>query len=111
MKDNSNEKVQKENVAKEMAATLTGEKNLENTLGKSINPNDTNVDLTKTNENLTIPDDSRVKFIQESFNFSNDKNLFVAPQFHPYLVLKNYKVEYMDPIIKKTKTRRFLCCC
>lgn len=111
MGDRLNESIQKKNVAKEMAATLTGEKNLEDTLGKSMNLNQSNIDPDKKNENSTISEELRQKYLQEPFDINNYKSLFVAPKFHPYLVIKNYKVEYMDPIIKKTKTRRFLCCC
>lgn len=59
---------------------------------------------------LLMPNDSKMKFVQDSFGFSNEKTTFEAPKFHPYLLMKNYSVQYMDPIIKKAKPRRFLCC-
>lgn len=63
-----------------------------------------------TEGHLLMPTDSKIKFVQDSFGFSNEKTTFEAPKFHPYLLMKNYSVQYMDPIIKKAKPRRFLCC-
>lgn len=64
----------------------------------------------KKDGHLLMPNDSKIKFVQDSFGFSNEKTTFEAPKFHPYLLMKNYTVQYMDPIIKKAKPRRFLCC-
>lgn len=64
----------------------------------------------KKDGHLLMPNDSKIKFVQDSFGFSNEKTTFEAPKFHPYLLMKDYTVQYMDPIIKKAKPKRCLCC-
>lgn len=75
---------------------------------RNIEP-EKNTANTTTESHLLMPNDSKIKFVQESFGFSSNKT-FEAPKFHPYLLMKNYTVQHVDPIIKKAKPRRFMCC-
>ncbi|GAB68649.1 hypothetical protein PCYB_135230 [Plasmodium cynomolgi strain B] len=49
--------------------------------------------------------------LQDSSNFTFDKNLFSAPKFYPYYLMKDHVVQYLEPIIKKARKRSFMFCC
>ncbi|CRH04094.1 conserved Plasmodium protein, unknown function [Plasmodium relictum] len=67
--------------------------------------------FTNKNTRILISNESKKKFTKNLFNSSFHKNLFSAPKYHPHFLLKNYTIEYMDPVIKKAKGKTFLCCC
>ncbi|SBT72562.1 conserved Plasmodium protein, unknown function [Plasmodium malariae] len=62
------------------------------------------------NGNVILTEDE-VKHTHDTFNCPFDKSVFEAPKFYPHYLMKDHTLQYLDPVIKKTKRRSFLCCC
>ncbi|SOV82349.1 conserved Plasmodium protein, unknown function [Plasmodium sp. gorilla clade G3] len=111
MANSSDNKPEATETMHENAATKNDKENdkTENKTTSDVNEkNRTHTINTNTNH---LSSEHEKKYVQESYSFTFDKSLFAAPKFHPYFMMKNYTVHYMDPIIKKAKAKKHTCCC
>ncbi|CRG95562.1 conserved Plasmodium protein, unknown function [Plasmodium gallinaceum] len=112
MENNSKKKNETIEELNEAVTVKCEEKNDNNDLINSNELNEKNNDsFTDQNTSVLISNENEKKFMRDSSNLSFDKNLFSAPKYHPHFLLKNYTVQYMEPVIKKAKEKTFLCCC
>ncbi|SOS80877.1 conserved Plasmodium protein, unknown function [Plasmodium sp. gorilla clade G1] len=111
MANSSDNKPEANETVHENAATKNDKENDKTENKTTSEVNGKNKTHTINNNVNHLSSEHEKKYVQETYSFTFDKSLFAAPKFHPYFMMKNYTVHYMDPIIKKAKAKKHKCCC